>query len=138
MKIKYHISQKTEINREIVFKRIGFELDKRGYIIFDVSENCTEFKNKFWLLTTRGEYFGKVDGGKFLISPEKDTKVNFYFYASSWREISLIFFLIISSFIQDYHILFFIPFVLIMFFLRIINVKSTANEIMRNILKETN
>ncbi len=137
MKIKYHLSQKTEINQEITLKRIISELDKHGYRIIDISENSIAFRNKFWLLTTRGEYFGRVDGGKFIISPEKEgTSVNFHFYESSWREISLIFFLVISSLIQDYHIAFFIPLVLILFLLRIINVKSAGNEIAENILDQ--
>ena len=137
-KFNYHISQKTAINQKDILIRINFELDKRRYIIFDVSGNSIEFRNKFWLFTTRGEYFGRVDGGKFLISPEKDTTVDFYFYASPWREISLVSFIIICSFIQDYHISFFIIPILIMFFLRIISVKSTANEMMENILNPTN
>jgi hypothetical protein len=133
MKIKYHISQKMDSNAEIILDRIAFLLDKRKYIILSVSNEQIDFKDKSWFVSSRLKYLSRIDGGKFVVSSEKDKLVDFYFYISMWPEIFLTSFFTICC-LKDYNMLYLSPPILLMLYLKIASVKNIGIEMMRNIL----
>lgn len=135
MKIKYHISETADIQSSLISERILLALDKPGYVIIRKTSETIEFYDNIWRLGSRSDVFGRVDGGKFEIKIENDRVVlNFSYYVSPTSEILFSLFSIFFAISKDYHIFYAVPIILIAFLLRVVNVKTTAKAMVRNIL----
>ena len=78
--------------------------------------------------------FKRIDGGEFHIDSESKTVV-FSYYLSPMFEIFMTAFAIYCGITQEYQsFVFFMVFIVIMFIVRIIVVKSEATDMMENIL----
>lgn len=89
-----------------------------------------------WRFGSRSDVFGRVDGGRFEINTGGDgVIVNFDYYVSLVFWILFIGFFSFFALTKDIHILYFIPVILIIFYFKVENVKSTAIGMMRDIVK---
>jgi hypothetical protein len=135
-KIMFRVSQATDIEPATITKRIVSELDKPGYIILRKSNEIIEFKYNIWRVGSRSRVLGKVDGGRFqIIAEENRVVLNFSYYVSPFFWILISSFFIFIGIFQDYHILYFILGILVMYFFKVENVRSAGAEMMKNILK---
>jgi hypothetical protein len=135
MKITYHISETADIKPGVISDRILLALDKPGYVIIRESRETIEFYDNIWRLASRTNAFGRVDGGKFEIKNENNRIVlNFSYYASPTSEILVSLFFIYLAIFKEYHAFYAVPIILIFFLLRMVNVKTTAREMVTNIL----
>jgi hypothetical protein len=136
MKITYHISGRADIQPSAISERILSLLDKPGYVILQNIGKTIEFRDNLWRFGSRSDVFGRVDGGRFEINIEGDgVVVNFDYYVSFVFWILFIGFFTFFALIKDIHILYFIPAILILFYFKVENVKSTAKGMMNDMLK---
>jgi hypothetical protein len=134
MKIKYQkLIRSTDIEPSVLLERMVAELNKAGYQITNQTQSSVEFKNNIWGPGSRTDVFKKVDGGKFNISLEEKTVI-FSYYLSPAFEILAFCVVAFFGIVRDYHILFFIVFIALMFFIRIISQKIAGNRMMENLL----
>ena len=135
MKIRYKkIIRSTNVDPSTLIKNINAELvDNPGYKIVNETQNCVEFKYNMWEFGLRIRAFRNVDGGLFNVVSESKTVV-FSYYLSPLFEILAICVTAIFGITQDYHILFLIIFIAVMFVVRIVSVKIAANRMMENIV----
>lgn len=132
MKIRYKkIIRLTNLDPHTLNKNIITELSK--YTIINNAQNRVYFKYNLLRFESRARVFNHVDGGVFNFFPETKTII-FTFYISSIIEIIWCFIAALFGIIEDYHILFFIPFITVMFGIRIVSVKFTADKMFDNIL----
>jgi|ERR1700754_4428823 len=123
----------TNIEPSVLLKRMIAELNKGGYQITSQTQSSVEFKNNIWAPGSRTDIFRKVDGGKFNIILEERTII-FSYYLSPVFEILASCIIAFFGIIRDYHILFFIVFIAVMFFIRIISQKTVGNRMMENLI----
>jgi hypothetical protein len=134
MKIRYRkIVRSTNIDSNALIKRIVLELSKPGYKITNQIQSSLEFKYNIWRVGSRTEVFRNVDGGRFDVISESKSIV-FSFYLSPIFEILAISITAFLGITQDYHIFFFVVFITLMFFIRLISVKIAANRMIENIV----
>ncbi|MDN3584252.1 hypothetical protein [Mucilaginibacter flavus] len=135
IKIKYEISTKTQIQSKIIKERFLEQLNKKNsYQIMENYPNIVKFRNNIWRVGSRMNSFGTVDGGILEIQNGEENTVRFSYYISSVFDFLMVVFFLFASFFVDYHIVFLILPILIIFIFRIINVKSIGREMFNNIL----
>jgi hypothetical protein len=130
------MSGTADIQTSEIFERILSLLDKPGYVILQNTGKTIEFKDNLWRFGSRSDVFGRVDGGRFEINTEGDgVVVNFDYHVSLVFWILFIGFFTFFALAKDIHILYFIPVILIIFYFKVENVKSTAKGMIKGILK---
>ncbi len=135
MKIKYKaIMRSTNIEPPVLMENIVTELDRSGYNVTSKTQNSIEFKYNIWGLGSRNDVFRRLDGGIFNIHKESKN-LALYFYLSPAFEITATCVAVLFGVTQDYHALFFIIFIAVMFSVRLISVKIAATRIMEEVLR---
>jgi hypothetical protein len=136
MKIKYHISGTADVQPNVISERILSVLNKPGYVILEKTGETIMYKDNIWRIGSRSDVFGRVDGGRFEINTEgKVVVVNFDYYVSLFFWILFLVFFTFFALTKDIHILYVIPGILVLFYFKVVNVKSTAKGMMKRILK---
>ena len=121
-----------------ISERILSLLDKPGYVILEKTGETIKFMHNIWRIGSRMEAYGRVDGGRFeIIAEGKELVVKFDYYVSLVFWILFIVFLTFLGLTKEIHILYLIPAFLIFFCFHVWNVRSTAKEMMKCILKVT-
>lgn len=135
MRIKFKtITRSTDKESSILIEKILMELDKPGYRIFAQTPRMLIFRYNTWHFASRSEVFKRLDGGVFNIASEKKL-ITLDFYVSPILEIILALFAIFFGITEDYHIfLFFGVFIAIMFVIRLVSARTTAIQMMDDIL----
>jgi hypothetical protein len=135
MNIPYHISATANIQSGEIIDRILLALNKPGYVITRRTSETMEFYDNIWRLASRMEALGRVDGGKFEIKIDNDrVELSLNYYVSPTSEIFISLFFIYGGIFKNYHVFYALPIIFIFFLLRIVNVKTTAKEMVRNIV----
>lgn len=132
MRIRFKIKRSTGIETSSLIKKIIAELNKSGYKIITQTENCVALKDNAWRIASRTEVYKKVDGGTFYIDTDGKMIV-FEYYLSMVYEIVLIAVFAIFGLLVDHLVLFFIPVMLFFLFIKIISVRSAANDMLDTI-----
>jgi hypothetical protein len=124
MRIKFKkLIHSTDSEPPELLNTVIDELNKASYQITNQNQSIVEFKNNIWRPGSRIEVFMKVDGGKFeIISDQKI--IGLSYYLSPVFEILA--FCVVAFFgsTLDCYILFFIIFIALMFYIRVINQKD--------------
>ena len=135
LKIKFHISETSAIQPNLISERILLALDKPGYVITRKTSEIIEFYYDGWRLASRMNAIHNVDGGKFEVKIENNrVELNLNYYVSPIFEIFLSLFFIYGGIFGDYHAFYGVLIIFIFFLLRMVHVKTTAKEMVRNIL----
>jgi hypothetical protein len=134
MKIKYKkIIRSTEIEPSALLKNVIDELNKAGYQITNQTQSGVEFKNNIWGPGSRTDVYRKVDGGKFDINSEKNT-IGLFYYTSPVFQIIASCIAAFFGIITDYHIFFFIIFIVFTFLIKLMSQQMAGNRLMENVL----
>jgi hypothetical protein len=92
------------------------------------------FRHNIWRFASRGEGFRRVDGGVFKIDSENKT-IRLSFYVSPILEIILFFIAAFFGITEDYRIFLFLGgFLVVMFIMRLLSVRATAEQMIDDIL----
>ena len=128
------ITRSTDSEPSILIERILTELDKPWYRIFAQTSTMIIFRLNIWRFASRGEVFRRIDGGVFKIDSENKT-IKLSFYVSPILEIILFFVALFFGISEDYRIFLFLgSFLAVMFIIRILSVRATAEQIIDDIL----
>jgi hypothetical protein len=88
MKIKYEISEKSQLNQQVLKDEILSQLAKRDYLIINKSNNIISFKDDIWRIRPKGTGLKKVDQGIFeLVSLDDVTLIRYTYYISFLPEV---------------------------------------------------
>jgi hypothetical protein len=135
LRIKFNASQATDLDPTVLIKLIIDELNKTdGYRIIMETRQYVAFKYNILGPGYRTDVFKNVDGGKFEIKLKERSVLSLNYYISFVFEAIASFILIILGVVQDYHLFYFIIFIVIMFLIRIISVKMAGERMIDSIL----
>jgi len=135
LKITYTIINPLNIGSLNLIQKINNKLLELGYNVTYKDDDTINFNDPFWRLGSSAKAFKKVNGGKFqVITSEKEIQLIFSYYASFNELIFFAILCIIGSIILDYHIIYFLIVLSLIFLLRIDNVKSLGIEMMNSVL----
>lgn len=138
MKLKFKISQSTNLDPQIITGKIVSLLDDGKYRVNNVTDSTVEFDDDPWELIWNFEAVKRLDGGKFEISLlNKEALITFTWYKS----------LLVPAFIlaavsiilihegEYYAPLFFLAFYIIAISINIITLRSIASGMLNKIIE---
>lgn len=138
MKLKFKISQTTDLAPEIIIDRIKAELDQNKYRVLSVTNNSVKFDESPWKLMWNFQAVRRLDGGEFEVSLQDNlTSVTFGYYRSLIAPIIIIIAISIGL-IKDgeyYAPLFFLLFYVIALTFNTVTLKGVANEMLCEVMK---
>ncbi|SDP60756.1 hypothetical protein SAMN05428975_2049 [Mucilaginibacter sp. OK268] len=138
MKLKFKISQTTNLAPEIIIDRIKGELDQKKYRVLTMTNSSVKFDESPWKLMWNFQAVRRLDGGEFEVSLQDNlTSVTFSYYLSLIAPI-IILIAISIGLIKDgeyYAPLFFLLFYVVAVTFQVITLKDVANEMLSEIIK---
>jgi hypothetical protein len=139
MKIKFQVSQTTNLEPSIIIDRILILLKDKKYRIQEVTDNSITFDDDPWVLRWNFQQIRRLDGGRFEICASDGSKsVSFKCYLDILQTLLLLSAILIFLIVQwDYTGLLFLGlFILIVGSIQITTSKDVAREMVREILSE--
>ena len=138
MKLKFKISQTTDLAPEIIIDRIKAELDKNKYRVLSVTNNSVKFDESPWKLMWNFQAVRRLDGGEFKVSLQDNlTSVSFSYYLSLIAPIIILIAISIGLITNGeyYAPLFFLLFYAVAVTFQVITLKDVANEVLSEVMK---
>ena len=138
MKLKFKISQTTDLAPEIIIDRIKAELDQNKYRVLSVTNNSVKFDESPWKLMWNFQAVRRLDGGKFDVSLQDNlTSVTFNYYLSLITPIMILIVISIGLITNGeyYAPLFFLLFYVVAVTFQVITLKDVANEVLSEIIE---
>jgi hypothetical protein len=139
MKLKYQISQTTDLEPQIIIERIRLKLEYKKYSVVDVTDSSIKFKERPWALMWNFEAVRRLDGGRFEIGVSGNgMSVNLLYYLNilpPLLALTALEFFTISDGVYEGSI-FFVSFFFITGIIQTIISKGVAKEMLREILNE--
>jgi hypothetical protein len=141
LKIKRSILKDTKLNTTALRKRALIQLENIDYQIINQTDKIINFSsdNEKGLLVSRMESFSKIDDGQIeieVVGKNKTIKLNYYM--SVIGEALIIVLSLLGGFILDKFILIFSALILIQFMIRLIVLKTVAENLLVTILSKEN
>ena len=78
MKIRFQVSQKTNIDYQIIKGIIQLKLRDEKYTVTESTDRSIKFYDNPWVLGLRSKYIRRLDGGIFTINNTTDLILNYY------------------------------------------------------------
>jgi hypothetical protein len=142
MKLKYTISQSTDLTKDVIIEHIFKEINKRDYGLVSNMGNSIKFDSATSGLKWRwrSEHLSRLDSGTFeIVTSDDHNTLNFEYYPITLFEYIWVFCLITVFIVIGIVQAIFFPFLIASVFLgqlvfKYFNLKSIANDMLNEIL----
>ncbi|SDD94947.1 hypothetical protein SAMN05216464_103131 [Mucilaginibacter pineti] len=138
MKLKFKISQSTDLAPRVIVDRINAKLEKEDYRIINITTDLVEFDESMWKLMSRSKAMTRLDGGTFEINLQDNlASVTFSYYLSLIAPIAVLTAISVCLIINGeyYAPLFFISFYIIAITIHAAILKGVANDMLNEIIR---
>jgi hypothetical protein len=138
MKLKFKVSQSTNLHPQIITGKIVSLLDDGKYRVNHVTDSRVEFDENPWKLMWNFEAAKRLDGGKFEISMlNNEVLITFTWYKNLMVTVLILAALSITLIHEGeyYAPLFFVAFYIIAISINIVTLRSIAREMLNKIVK---
>jgi len=100
IKIKFQISETSQLESQAVIDKILVLLKKQNYIIENRTSSVISFKDDNWEIRPKGTGFRKVDKGSFEVTPANEgTLIRYTYYISFLPETVITIIILFGAFI---------------------------------------
>ena len=137
MKLKLHISRKSNLGPPAIIDRIMSNLKDKHYIVQTVTRNTVLFHDNPWQLLGSFQYVSRLDGGEFEISATANgIIVSFDYYRTILIQVTVFTAVVVFFLIQgpSSFVLFSILFYLIALGIQAVALTNVARDIIEDIL----
>lgn len=139
IKIKFRVSQATNLDLKIINGLILFKLKDKKYDVLEVTDNSVKFYDNPWVLRWNFQQVRRLDGGTFETTvSDNGILVSLYFYLNLFPGLIGVSIPVIGTIIEGAYegTIFFIIFIIVALFIQTIISKSVARDILKEILSE--
>jgi hypothetical protein len=134
MKIKFQISETSQLEPQAVIDKILLLLKKQNYIIEDRTNSVISFKDDNWEMRSKNTGFRKVDKGSFEVTlANEGTLIRYIYYISFLPEIIITAIVLFGTFALSHLVLLIALPLWIQLGVRIYTLKDVSTEMIKRL-----